>query len=144
MAKAKQPLGEIPTEVVIEWTERDFIDIEKSATIPVPHFWRDQYGYINGTFDGKTTIQIGLNGVQCHKQGTHSLQTLAYISDSAASKKSQVLTGEQFQSALEHVYQYVLGIQQLEIMLRWNKDNPEARPIPVEKLLGPMYKKSLR
>lgn len=82
--------------------------IKKEITFPL--FWIDKYGYTEASFDGKTTVSLGMNGVQCEKKGTHSIETHDFLSDDILDKETRVITKDEFKKELRIVGEYVQSL----------------------------------
>ena len=82
--------------IVIKKTETKSVSKTIAKKIKIPIFAKDRYGYIMACLDGKTTIQIGLNGVISNAENTHSIETHNYVSPSFIDEKTEILTREAF------------------------------------------------
>lgn len=96
-------------EITIEERVYENKIIKKKITYPC--FCKDEFGYLLGCIDGKTTICIGLNGTQSNPKDTHSIQTYNYVCPRFISPMSIPISDDEFYKALETVKNYIINVQ---------------------------------
>jgi len=94
----------------IEWEEYKSSYIKKKITVDFPVYFVDEYGYYSYSADGKTTIEIGLNGVQCCVKTSHSIKTATYFSGERYLKRKKDLSLNEWREALKKVGDQIVNL----------------------------------
>lgn len=91
----------------IQWEESVYGKKVHKIKVDFPVYYVDEYGYTCYSEDGKTTVCIGLNGVQCKEPKTHSIETSNYFSGERYSKRKRDISISEWRQALNDVKKYV-------------------------------------
>ena len=92
---------------IIKWETTVYGKKVHKLAITFPVYYVDEYGYTCYSKDGNTTIEIGLNGVQCNVENTHSISVRKYFSGEGYAKRKKDITPAEWREALTKVQSQV-------------------------------------
>ena len=94
----------------ITWEEATYGKKVHKITVEFPVYYIDQYGYVCYSKDGITSVEIGLNGIQCNKENTHSIETHNYFSGERYNKRKKDIPITEYRKALNDVNNYIKSL----------------------------------